>query len=53
MYMLINQLDIVINAIEVAHTEEEKDTAISLIALIVEYHKSAIRRTKAAKQLLI
>jgi hypothetical protein len=44
MHMLIDQLDIVIGAMESATTEREKDIAISLFVLIVEHYKTAIRQ---------
>ncbi len=45
MYVLINQMDAVLNAMDHANTEQEKDIGISIMALIVEHHKRHLPTT--------
>lgn len=48
MHVLINQMDAVLNAMEHAHSESEKDIGISIISLIVEHHRRQITKQALA-----
>ncbi|WP_445946365.1 hypothetical protein [Shewanella sp.] len=40
MCVYLKQIDLVIKAVEVSSTDDEKDTALALIALIIQQSKS-------------